>query len=105
MVCCILCGARSESKRIGKPEGFPDAPEKILCPRCGTIAEGEYRKAYDRFCVCIIPCCCKCNKTEPFVACSNCHEPIGVITGNKCRQCSVATSFRSQNCPNCGARK
>ena len=65
MVCCILCGANSETKRIERPGGFPEAPKKILCPQCGEISEGEYRVAYDRFCICIIPCCCKCNNTEP----------------------------------------
>lgn len=105
MVCCILCGCRKESKRVGRPSRFPEAPSKVLCPNCGCQAEGEYRIDHDRFCICIIPCCCKCKASDPYVACSKCRQPLGITTGSKCDNCDLVTSFRSQNCPGCGARK
>lgn len=105
MVCCWVCGCSKKAKSIQKPDSYPDPPEKIVCPNCGDTTRGVYKQDQDRFWFCFIPCCCTCQSSDPYIACINCQRPLGVITGNKCDNCGLLTTFKSNNCPSCGATK
>lgn len=102
---CFFCGIRRESRRVRVPSSYPEPPTNVICPNCGDRSEGEYRQDFDRFCICIIPCCCKCQESEPYVACIKCKKPLEIVSGIRCNNCQTITSFRSSYCPSCGNAK
>lgn len=102
--CFLIVGCRTKPKKIDRPEGFPNPPAKVLCPRCGNIADSEYKRYKYRCHLCFIPCL-PCGGSDPFLACTVCGHDLGVIGDYKCHSCEVTTTFECRNCPNCGASK
>ncbi|CAD26536.1 hypothetical protein [Encephalitozoon cuniculi GB-M1] len=103
-LCYFTCGCKSTPKKIDTPEGYPEPPKKILCPYCGTMADSEYRYDKYAFHICYISCI-PCGSSSPYLACSSCRRNLGSIGDYRCHKCDVATTFDSNNCPNCGEEK
>jgi hypothetical protein len=103
--CCIIVGCKAYPTKVETPEGFPPPPRKVFCTRCGGIGPGEYKRDYYSLCICFIPCCCPCGRSDPYLSCSLCHSNLSSVGTFECHSCGTTTTFRSQNCPACGTRK
>ncbi|KAF9764032.1 hypothetical protein NGRA_0885 [Nosema granulosis] len=97
-----IFGCDKKTRTITRPESYPSPPQRIICPNCGDTTQGIYKQDYERFWFCFIPCCCTCSYSDPYIACINCHRPLGVLKGNTCNGCGLVTTFKSDNCPSCG---
>lgn len=108
-MCCHPCsfliiGCRTNTKSIDTPEGYPGPPKRILCPYCGTIADTEYKRHEYTCHLCFIPCL-PWGNSDPFLSCVTCKRDLGTVGDYRCDNCKVGTTFKSKNCPNCGASK
>ncbi|KHN70583.1 hypothetical protein CWI42_012390 [Ordospora colligata] len=103
-LCFLIVGCRTKSKKIDKPEGYPAAPKRIICSHCGNMADSEYRRYSYRCHLCFIPCL-PCGRSDPYLACVACGRDLGNIGDHRCTNCDVATTYETNNCPNCGASK
>lgn len=99
--CCLPMGCIPITRKIEKPEGYEDAPEKMFCPRCGDIGKPVFRKTSNYCCLFFIPCI-PCGSGSTFLSCPNCDFSTGKITGETCSSCHVTTASESSYCPNCG---
>ncbi|WUR04626.1 uncharacterized protein VNE69_09178 [Vairimorpha necatrix] len=101
--CCLIVGWSPSTKSISQPTGFPDLPDKILCPHCSMVTKAKYKKDDYKFQLCFIPLC-TCWSSEAYLACDNCYIKIPMIRGEPCRACHVSRPFDGEYCPNCGTK-
>lgn len=95
-ICCI-----PKTNDVEKPQGYPEPPEKLYCPRCGEINKPTFRKTTKICACCFIPCC-PMGELSTYLACSKCNFIVGKITGETCDKCHVTTASESKYCPSCG---
>ncbi|ADM11466.1 uncharacterized protein Eint_050170 [Encephalitozoon intestinalis ATCC 50506] len=101
---CFTFGCISIPEKIDVPEGYPEPAKKFLCPYCGCLTDSVYRKDKYFFSICFIPCI-PCKESSPYLSCTSCKRNLGSIGDYRCKKCGVATTFESNNCPNCGGEK
>lgn len=101
---CILCGTVTYPCNTSTPSNQPDPPSKIICPSCGTVSKGIYRKNTTWFGICFIPLI-PCYSSSAHIACNNCKFLFTDINiNNKCNKCDAITPSSLPHCANCGSK-
>ncbi|ORE00048.1 hypothetical protein A0H76_2432 [Hepatospora eriocheir] len=98
--CILICGTREFQGRPINIEGYPEPPNKIICPYCSNEGPAVYKTDDNYFSFCFIPCCL-IGKSEPFLVCSRCSFKLGTNEYNECR-CGTSVSKDQKYCQNCG---
>ena len=106
--CCLWpyeCGCEEVDREVQTPNGYPEPPKNITCPRCNRRVDAIYEQT-DTYCACcFIPCpCCKCGDEPPHCACPNCNYKFSPGIYSTCSNCHATISSAEKHCSECGRR-
>lgn len=100
----ILCNTVAIPKSVPTPEGSPEPPKNLLCPRCNAVSSTTYRKDLNRCDICFI-CAIPCKSGAPYLSCKSCGYNLGSSRIYCCSKCGIKSISKSNFCSSCGQKE